>query len=387
MKKSKILCLAFVGIAFVLLIAFAFAADKKLVNPPPGGNFAPIPVTYVYPPVKALASAQEEKDSGKAVDGTFKPAQPASKTWNIGVLFPHLKDPFWLGCNYAVWEQAQRLKVKYTLLAANGYDDLVGQLAQMDDMIAKKYDMILLAPISYSGNDESVAKAKRSGVPVINVINDQKSDDLLVKVDVSFWQLGYDAAMWVIKDAQKRGLKEINVAILPGPAGAGWVIGEVEGTQAAIKKSPIKVNVLATKYGDSGKDVQFKLAEDVATTFGKKLDYLFGCSVCSWSAALPLKEAKLLDKVKIVGYDITPDTVEGINMGAIAAAANCNGADQYRIAMNFAVSYLEKRIKPENIPHTILPKTVILSKSNFDKYPFHVSLAPEGWRPVFSYNP
>ncbi len=387
MKKSKIVSLTVVGIILVLLMTLVFAAEKKLVNPPAGGNFAPIPVTYVYPPVKPLSSAQEERDSGKATDGTFKAAQPASKPWNIGVLFPHLKDPFWLGCNYAVWEQAKRLKVKYTLLAANGYDDLVGQLAQMDDMIAKKYDAILLAPISFTGNDESVAKAKKAGVPVINIINDQKSDDLLVKVDVSFWQLGYDAAMWAINDAQKRGLKEINVALLPGPAGAGWVIGEVEGTQAAIKKSPIKVNVLAIKYGDSGKDVQFKLAEDIGTTFGKKLDYLFGCSVCSWSAALPMKEAGLLDKVKIVGYDITPDTVEGIRTGAIAAAANCNGADQYRIAMNFAVNYLEKRIKPQEIPHTILPKSVILSKANFDNYPFHVSLAPEGWRPIFSYNP
>ena len=388
MKKSKGLFLLFVGLALALSITLALAAEqKKLVNPPPGGNFAPIPVAYVYPPVKALASAQEERNSGKVVEGVFKPSKPATKPWKIGALFPHLKDPFWLGCNYAIWEQAQRLKVEYTLLAAQGYNDLVGQLAQMDDMIAKKYDMILLAPISFEGNDESVAKAKKAGVPVINVINDQRSDDLLTKVDVSFWQLGYDAAMWAIKDAQKRGLKEINVAILPGPAGAGWVIGEVEGSEAAFKKSPIKVNVLSIKYGDSGKDVQFKLAEDVATTFRGKLDYLFGCSVCSWSAALPLKEAGLIGKVKIVGYDITPDTVEGIKIGQIAAADSCNGADQYRIAMNFAVDYLEGRIKPSQVPHTILPKTEILTNRNFDKYPFYVSLAPEGWRPVFSYRP
>ena len=65
MKKSKVLSLTVIGIVFVLLMTWAFAAEKKLVNPPPGGNFAPIPVTYVYPPVKALSSAQEEKDSGK----------------------------------------------------------------------------------------------------------------------------------------------------------------------------------------------------------------------------------------------------------------------------------------------------------------------------------
>lgn len=373
--------------SLVLLSCSTVFAWQDLIKPPPDGKFAPIPVLEVYPPVKPNASCQEELDSGKVVDTTFTRTAPATKPWKIGVLFPHLKDPFWLGCDYAVFEQAKRLGVSTTLLAAKGYNDLVGQLAQMDDMIADKYDAILLAPISFEGNDESVAKAKKAGIPVINIINDQRSDDLLVKVDVSFWQLGYSATQWAIKDAQKRGLKEINIVMLPGPAGAGWVIGEVEGTKAAAKASPIPVNILATKYGDSGKDIQFKLSEDLFTTFGDKIDYVLGCSVCSYSAALPLREAGLADKVKIVGYDITPDTVQGIKNGMIAAAANCNGADQYRIAMNLAVAYLEGRIKPGDMPHTVVPKFKILDKSNFDTYPFYVSLAPKGFRPVFSYTP
>jgi protein TorT len=372
---------------FFFVASGAYAGWQDLIKPPPNGEFQPIPVSMVYPPVKANASCQEELDSGKVVETTFEKTAPATKVWKIGVLFPHLKDPFWLGCAYAVFEQAKRLGVETTLLAANGYNDLVGQLAQMDDLVAKKVDMILLAPISFEGNDESVAKAKAAGVPVINVINDQRSDDLLTKVDVSFWQLGNAAAKWAIADAQKRGMKELNAVMLPGPAGAGWVIGEVEGTEAAAKASPIPFNLLTTKYGDSGKDIQFKLAEDIFTTFGKKINYLFGCSVCSWSAALPMKEAGLADDVKIIGYDITPDTVEGINNGLIAAAANCLGADQYRIAMNVAVAYLEKRITAEKMPHTIVPKFEILTKSNFDTYPFYVSLAPAGYRPEFYYKP
>ena len=34
-----------------------------------------------------------------------------------------------------------------------------------------------------------------------------------------------------------------------------------------------------------------------------------------------MKEAGLADDVKIVGYDITPDTVESINNGLIAACS------------------------------------------------------------------
>ena len=386
--KLKSIFLGLALFAFLFASTGAYAAGwQDLIKPAAKGEFQPIPAYLVYPPVKPNASCQEQLDSGKVVDTTFERTPPATKVWKIGVLFPHLKDPFWLGCDYAVFEQARRLGVEVTLLTANGYDDLNGQLAQMDDLIAKKVDLILLAPISYEGNNQEVTKAKAAGVPVINVINDQSSDDLLFKVDVSFWQLGNSAAKWAIADAQKRGMKELNAALLPGPAGAGWVIGEVEGTTAAAKASPIKFNILTNKYGDSGKDVQFKLAEDIFTTFGKKINYLFGCSVCSWSAALPMKEAGLADDVKIVGYDITPDTVESINNGLIAAAASCNGADQYRIAMNVGVAYLENRIPKDKMPRTIVPKFEILTKSNFNTYPFAVSLAPEGYRPEFHYKP
>lgn len=113
---------------FLFFAPLSFAAEK-LVKPPEGGNFEPIAVDFVYPPVKPLASCKEGLDSGKVVSGAFEKSTPATKPWKIGVLFPHLKDPFWLGCNYAVFEQAERLGVETTLLAAKGYNDLVGQLA------------------------------------------------------------------------------------------------------------------------------------------------------------------------------------------------------------------------------------------------------------------
>ena len=72
-----------------------------------------------------MRTAQEELDSGKVVETTFRKTAPATKVWRIGVLFPHLKDPFWLGCAYAVFEQAKRLGVETTLLAASGYNDLL----------------------------------------------------------------------------------------------------------------------------------------------------------------------------------------------------------------------------------------------------------------------
>ena len=196
----------------------------------------------------------------------------------------------------------------------------------MDDLIAKKVDVILLAPISYEGNDESVAKAKAAGVPVINVINDQRSDDLLTKVDVSFWQLGNAAAKWAIADAQKRGMKELNAVMLPGRPVPDGSLEKWKEQKQPLRRPRYRSIFFPPSMVTAAKMSSLSWLRISLLPLARKLIIYFGCSVCSWSAALPMREAGLADDVKIIGYDIQSDTVEGVNNGLIAAAANCLGA-------------------------------------------------------------
>jgi len=172
---------------------------------------------------------------------------------------------------------------------------------------------------------------------------------------------------------------------LPGPADAGWVKGEVEGTHEAAGKAAIKVNIVDTKYGDSDLIEQSQLAAQLLAEHGQTLDYILGCTGCAPAAILPIKEAGLNRKIRIVSYDLTREIADFIRKGDIFASADTKGVSQTRVTINAAVNFLEGRIKKR--PHTILVKLGLVDRSNYAEYPFNTSTAPEGYTPILSYTP
>lgn len=373
------------GVSVLWLGALMAAASAAGPVAGPPDEVLPIPVQSIFPPLKPQGTADDALATGRVVNGHYALTAPASKPWRIAFLFPHLKDPYWIGCSYGVISEARRLGVAVDILPADGYNDLVGQLRKMDESIAARYDAIVISPISLSANNAAIERARKLGVPVFELANDSTSDSLTVKVTTSLKAMGSSAMDWVIRDAQKRGLSEVNVALLPGPEGAGWVSGEVAGSHEAARRAPIKVNILDTLYGDSDLIGQTQLAAQLIARHGQKLDYILGCTGCAPAAILPVREAGLGGRIRIVAYDLTRNIADSIRKGEIAAAADTKGVSQARVATNAVVSYLEGRAG--KLPHTILIKLGLVDRSNAARYPFSASIAPEGYVPVLSYRP
>ncbi len=352
---------------------------------PPPHSFSPIPVYTIYPPLKANGSADDALRTGKVVEGFYPMAAPASKPWRVAFLFPHIKDPYWVDCTYGLISEARRLGVAVDIFPAEGYDDFIGQLRKMDEVMAEHYDAIVISPISQTANNPSIAAARAHGIPVFEMANDSTSDDLAIKITSSLHGMGLDATNWVIRDAQRRGLKSINLGLLPGPADAGWVQGEVSGTKEAARKAPIKVNIIDIKYGDSDLIGQSQLAERMLFEHGKKLDYILGCTDCAPAAILPVKAAGLSKKVKIVAYGLTREMIGHIRSGDVLAATDVKAVSQARLALDATVDFLEGRIKVK--PHTILIKLDMVDGKNVNSYNYDITTAPKGYEPILSYAP
>lgn len=375
-RLRNLICLGMLG--FACLAAHAETAA-------PTAKFAPVPIQSIFPPLQPNGTADDALASGRVVAGHYPMAQRAGKHWRIAFLFPHLKDPYWLGCNYGVISEARRLGVAVDVIAAAGYDDLAGQLQQMEQAIEAKYDAIVLSPIAMTANNASIAKARAAGIPVFEMANDSRSDDLTIKITTSLRAMGMEATRWVVRDAQQRGLKSINIALLPGPLGAGWVKGEVDGTRIAAQEAPIAVNILDIRYGDSDFAGQAKLATQMIAKHGPRIDYLIGCTGCAPAALAPIRDAGLSEQIRLVAFDLTSDIAHLIRNKEIYAAADTKGVSQARVALNAAVNLLEGRSK--DLPHTILVKLGMVDQQNFATYPFDTSIAPEGYKAVLSYDP
>ncbi len=348
-------------------------------------KFKPIPVLSIYRPVKEHGSADDALASGRVVSSQFPMAARAKKPWRIAYLFPHIKDPYWIGCSFGIISEAKRLGIAVDIFPADGYNDLIGQLRKTDEATAAKYDAIVISPISLTANNSSIARVRAMGIPVFELANDSTSDDLTIKVTTSLKSMGIDATQWVIADAKKRGLNAVNIALLPGPKDAGWVKGEVEGALSAAKSASIKVNIVDIKYGDSDRIEQSQLAQQLVAQYGKKLDYLIGCTGCAPAATLPIAEAGLKGKIRVVAFDLTREVAMLIQHKEIVAAADTKAVSQARVVTDAAVNFLEGRSR--ELPHTILVRLGLVDQNNIGSYGFDTSIAPYGYSPILSYRP
>jgi len=308
----------------------------------------------------------------------YKPLEKAEKKWNICVSFPHMKDAYWLAVDYGVAEEAKALGVAMHLVEAGGYTNLSKQISQIEDCVSQGAQAVDIGAISYDGLNETVKRIHEKNIPVIDVINGMSSKDLSAKSLVSFETMGYKAGEYIAK-LHPQGSAETEVAWFPGPPGAGWVEAGNKGFSDAVKNSALKI--VATKYGDTGKEVQLKLVEDVLQA-NPNIKYIAGTSPTTEAAVQLLRERNLSDKVKVIAYYFTPGVYENIKAGRVMAAPTDSAVIQGRISIDQAVRILEGKPYLKHVG----PKIYVIDKSNINTFDYASSLAPADWKPVFTAN-
>ncbi|MCR9212290.1 MAG: TMAO reductase system periplasmic protein TorT [Proteobacteria bacterium] len=311
-------------------------------------------------------------------DIEYQPLDKAAEKWDICVSFPHMKDAYWLAVNYGVAAEAERLGVQMQLVEAGGYTNLNTQISQIEDCVASGADAVIIGAISFDGMNNLVKEIRGKGVPVIDIINGMSSKELSAKSLVSFGEMGFKAGEYIAKKHPK-GSEPVKVAWFPGPPGAGWVEAGNKGFQDAVKGSAIEV--VETKYGDTGKEVQLKLVEDTLEAH-PDIEYVVGTAVTAEAAVGLLRSRDLLDDIKIMSYYFTPGVYQGINRGQILAAPTDSPVIQGRVAVDLAVRILEKKDYQKHVG----PKLYVIDDGNVKSFDRNSSLAPDSFKPTFSVN-
>jgi protein TorT len=357
-----------IGVVGVLFSA-ALAVAATPANAQANKEWYPFPVEEHNPPFDM---------SSPVTKVMYEPLKKADKKWNICVSFPHMKDAYWLAVDYGVSEEAKDLGVTMHLVEAGGYTNLAKQISQIEDCVSAGAQAVVIGAISFDGLNKTVASLHDKKIPVIDVINGMSSKDISAKSLVSFETMGFKAGGYIAKQHPK-GSGKVKVAWFPGPPGAGWVEAGNTGFNKAIKDSDLEL--VATKYGDTGKEVQLKLVEDVLQA-NPDIKYIVGTSPTTEAAVQILRERGLSDKIKVVAYYFTPGVYEDIKRGRVLAAPTDSAVTQGRVAIDQAVRILEGKPYHKHVG----PEIYVIDKSNINSFDYASSLAPQNWKPVFSVN-
>ena len=351
------------SVKVVLLVAMALVVSMAQAS----ADWYPINVEVWDPPFD-MSSPRSQMD--------YSPLEKASKPWNICVSFPHMKDAYWMAVDYGVVEESKRLGVTMQLVEAGGYVNLNKQISQIEDCVASGANAVIIGAISYEGLNNLVSEVRKKGIPVIDVINGMSSPELSAKSLVSFGEMGSKAGEYLVK-LHPAGSDPVNVAWFPGPAGAGWVEAGNKGFSEAVAKGAIKI--VATKYGDTGKEVQSRLVEDTLEAFPNEIDYIVGTAVTAEAATSILRSRGLDKEIKILSYYFTPGVYQGIKRNRIMAAPTDSTVIQGRIAVDQAVRILEGKPYEKHVG----PKLYVIDADNVNTFDRDSSLAPDDFKATF----
>ncbi len=333
------------------------------------GDWYPYDAQQVQP---AFANVKD----GMTSSVSYIPLEKAAKAWELCVSFPHMKDAYFLGVDYGIVEESKRLGVKMNLVDAGGYANLANQISQIEDCVARKADAVLIVSISFDGLNSLISEVSKKGIPVIDLVNGISSPDLAAKSLVSFYTMGFETGKYLAKK-HPDGSDVVKVGWFPGPAGAGWVEAAHAGFMDAVKGSAL--DVMEPKYGDTGKEAQQKLVEDVLQA-NPDVRYIAGTAVTAEAAQGLIRERGLQGKVDLLAFYMTPGVYSGIKRGFILAAPADSMVIQGRIAIDQAVRILEKK---DYIKH-VGPKIFIVDSNNINEVDKANILPPDGYKPVFN---
>lgn len=313
-------------------------------------------------------------DSGKRTVTDYTPLVKATKPWRICVLFPHMKDTFWVAVDYGIVQQAKAENVDMTLYQAGGYENLPKQLAQFDDCLAGPFDAIVIGPISEAGVDRKFREAKRAGKPVISTVNPVSKGDYAAKMDVNFTTMGEQTGKFLVDYMQGKPARVVN---FPGPAGSGWAEQFNNGFKNAIKSTP-SVQLLGEKFGDSGVAVQLGLIQNALQAY-PTMNVIWGCAPAAEAAIGAVRQAGRKDVQIISSYE-NQAMLDALNKDEIRAFATQYPVLEGRVAIDTAVRILEH--KPFIRNAQTIPS--IIDKADLSKINMSLVLAPPSFKAEYS---
>jgi len=129
----------------------------------------------------------------------------------------------------------------------NADNDVNKQISDIEDLIAKGVDMLILQPISAESVASVVEEAYAAGIVVVDCTSPlaDVTDQYSVSVVAKDYDFGYVGAKWLCEELNGEG----NIICLDGMAGLSSAVLRMEGAQAAFAEYP-GIHVLASEYAN-----------------------------------------------------------------------------------------------------------------------------------------
>lgn len=326
-------------------------------------------------PVRSRTPIFDAGGEWKSVDYLPMSKSGVSKKWDICVLFPHTKDPYYIAMTYGAVKEAEAKGLSLTVYAAGGYTELPKQISQMEDCVTRGADGIMMVAISATGLNRTIAKAAKMGIPLAITGGEVDSKDVAARALGNWFDAGRIPGEYLNK-RHPSGSKPVKVLWMAGPEGPNWSVDSADGFVKTVEGNDA-IEVVKLIWGDPGKAVQIPLIEDALQAY-PDIDYIVGIAPAIEGAMQVVKEKGRQD-IKLISSYMTPETEKAVRKGKILASVTDFTAGQAKVAIDQLVRILEKK----EVAADIDTGFAMVDADNIKAFDRTLSLAPADWKPQF----
>ncbi|NLI21590.1 MAG: D-ribose ABC transporter substrate-binding protein [Clostridiales bacterium] len=273
-----------------------------------------------------------------------------AQAYTIGFAVSTLENPFFVTMKDAAEAKAAELGV--TLMVLDAQDSAETQASQVEDLITRGVDLMIINPVDSDAIGTSVIACNNASIPVITVTRSSNSGTVVQHLDIDNKEAGKLDAEQLIKDLGGKG----KVAILEGFAGSSSAIDREEGFVAALEGSQIEV--VASLTANYSREEGATVTEDILQS-NPELDAIYAHNdEMALGAVRSVAAAGRSAEIKIYGIDATDDALAAVESGEMAATVQQQPDVQIQIALENAVKYLDgETLEPlVNIPLKLIVK-------------------------------
>lgn len=274
---------------------------------------------------------------GTSIVHADAPRQPI----RIGVSFQEMNNPYFVLMKQSVEQMAATIGA--TVVVTDARHDVAKQTNDIEDMLQKKIDILLLNPTDSSGVQSAVRAAKKAGVVVVTVDANAEGpvDSYVGSKNADAGRISCD---YLAKSIGGKG----DVAILDGIPVIP-ILERVKGCKESLGKYP-GIRIVTTQNGKQERATALTVTENMIAAHSN-LKGIFSVNDGGAMGALAAIESSGKD-VKLTSVDGAPEVIKAMQKpgSRLVATAAQFPRDEIRIAMGVALAKYWGANVPASVP-------------------------------------
>ncbi|HET7315484.1 MAG TPA: ABC transporter substrate-binding protein [Salinisphaera sp.] len=273
----------------------------------------------------------------------------------VGMSFQELNNPYFVTMQKALQDAIDKMGAR--LIVTDAHHNISKQVSDVEDMIQRGIDILLLNPTDTVGAQSAVVSAKNAGVPVV-AVDAQAEGPISGFVGSKNFKAGYLSCQYLAKSLNGKG----KVAILNGIP-VTPILQRVKGCKKALGEAE-GIQLVAEQNGHQERNAAMQATQNMITAH-PDLDGLFSVNDGGTLGALVAVNSSGKD-IKVASIDGIPEAIKKMqepNSALVVDVAQHPGKMVVQ-ALHLAV----KKYRGEDSPKKIPVDVTVVTQDNADDF-------------------